>query len=76
MSDNCPQFWCGNVLKTTRGKYIISTTYVRTCVGELLFWMSLSCSWIKDMKSVLVIFNSQIKITERASYLHRCDNNH
>ena len=76
MSDDCTQFWCGNVLKTTKGKYIISTIDIRTCVAKILFWMSLSCSWIKDMKSVLAIFNSKKKNTERASYLQRCNNKH
>ena len=63
-------------MKTTKGKYTISTTDIRTCVAKILFWMYLSCSWIKDMKSVLAIFNREEKNTERASYLQRCNNKH
>ena len=67
MSDNCTQFLRGNVLKATRSKYTINTTNVRTCVANFFFGMSLSCSWIKDMKSVLANFNSKKKIIEHAS---------
>ena len=67
MSDNFTQFLRGNVFKATRSKYTINTTNVRTCVAKSFFGMSLSCSWIKDMKSVLANFNSKKKIIEHAS---------